>query len=137
MLSLISCSLSCDSKYPAFLTRKTTGALYTFSPGLPQNEGVFPGSGFVVLPNRSAGSVQCHSQRSLLRSSKLRKCPGTVLFGADISNGELMPCGKIRSKTNAASRAQQLLFSLFPIMDRSSSTKLTETTLLGEDRGEQ
>lgn len=73
-------------------TGRAAAALYTFSPGQPQNEGVFPGRQFVALPNHSKRSVQCYSQHRLLLSGTLRKCPRTILFGADIFDEELTPC---------------------------------------------
>lgn len=129
--ALVLCSLSCDLKYPVFFTSKTTAALYTFSPGLPQNEGVFPGKQFVALPNRPERSAQCYSQRGLLRCSMLRKCPGTVLFGVDISDGELMPRGKFQSGTDTTSRAGQLLFPSPPTTDAAACIKTGEVVSSG------
>ena len=112
-----------------FLTCKTTAALHTFSPGLPQNEGMFPGRQFVALPNHPKQSAQRYSQRRLPRRSTLRKCPGTVLFGADISDGEPMPRGKLQSRTDTTSRAGEFLFPSPLTIDPSSCIKPAEAVL--------
>lgn len=129
--TLVPCPLSCDLKYPVFFTSKTTAALYTFSPGLPQNEGVFPGEQFVALPNHPERSAQRYSQRGLLWHSMLRKCPGTVLFGADISDGEMMPHGKLQSATDTTFRAGQLLFPSPPTTDDDACIKTGEAVSSG------
>lgn len=67
--------LSCNVKYPVFLTCKTTAALHTFSPGLAINKGVFPTRQFVSLPSHPEWSVQLYSQHRLLWHSTVRKCP--------------------------------------------------------------
>lgn len=73
--ALVPCFLSCNVKYPVFLTCKTTAALYTFSPGLTINKGVFPSRQFVSLPSHPEWSVQLYSQCGLLWHSTVRKCP--------------------------------------------------------------